>query len=46
MGSSTVKMDEENPTYAGFCVGWLSKIAHVAVAGKRFSSAVHLQKRV
>jgi hypothetical protein len=43
------KIDEEYPTYAGFDSGkwfWLSKIDAVAVAGKRLSSAVHLQKRV
>jgi hypothetical protein len=45
-------LDEENPTFAGlaglapengfvFCL-----IVHVALAGKRPSSAVHLQKRV
>jgi len=42
-------MDEEYPIYAGFDSAkwfWLSKIAQVAVAGKRLSSAVHLQKRV
>jgi hypothetical protein len=41
-------MDEENST-CRFGSGkwfWLSIIAHVAVAGKRLSSAMHLQKRV
>jgi len=44
------KMDEENPTYACLAqkkwAGWLSIIAQGAVAGKRLTSSVHLQKRV
>ncbi len=50
MGSCTVKMDEENPTCACLtqknCLGWLSIMAQVAVAGKMLHSSVHLQKRV
>jgi hypothetical protein len=42
-------LDEENPTYAGLAHenGFhLRIIAHIAMAGKRQSSAVDLQKRV
>jgi hypothetical protein len=44
----TVKLDEENPKYAGLARKWfwLSIISQFGVAGIMCSSAVHLLKRV